>query len=164
FIWSRKLRSNSRFRPSGIWSHLFTTMIIPRPPSCAYPAIVESAARTPSVASSTTRTTSAIRICRRAITTLSFSVISVVLPLRRILALLRIDLVHDECKRTSQTKQHLRQVAIRARDLGAAVDQKNDVIRLLERAPRLPQNLARDVVGILNDDPARVDHLEAAAL
>ena len=37
------------------------------------------------------------------------------------------------------------------------------MIRLLERAPRLPQNLARDVVGILNDNSACVDHLEAAA-
>ena len=64
-------------------SHLLTQMTIARPPSCAYPAMVASSASTPSVASSTTTVTSAMRMWRRAITTLSFSVISLVLPLRR---------------------------------------------------------------------------------
>ena len=59
-------------------------MITLRPLSCAYPPIVASLAVTPSVASITSSATSAASRCRRAITTLSFSAIRCVLPLRRI--------------------------------------------------------------------------------
>ena len=83
---------------------------------------------------------------------------------RQVLALLGIDLVDGEGKRPAELDQHLRQVAIGAGDLGAAIDKENDVVGLLEGAAGLLQDLGGNVIGILDDDSAGVDHLEGAAL
>ena len=83
---------------------------------------------------------------------------------RQILALLRIDLVHGERNRTAQFQQHLGQVAVRAGDLGAAIDQEDDVARIFQRQLGLLQDLAGNVVVVLDDDPAGVDDLEPPPL
>src|SRR5262249_21358606 len=60
--------------------------------------------------------------------------------------------------------QHLRQVPVGAGNLAAAVDQKDNLRGIIQRDLRLPQYLARDVFGVVDDDAAGVDQFEAAAL
>ncbi len=59
--------------------------------------------------------------------------------------------------------QQTGQVAVGAGDLGAAGGQENDMRRLLEHHPRLPKDLRGNVLGVVGDDAAGVDDLEAPA-
>ena len=76
----------------------------------------------------------------------------------------RVDFVHRQADRLAQLAQQLGEVAVGAGDLGAAVDQEDDVNGLVERHPRLLKHLDGDVLGVPGDDAAGVDHLEAAAV
>ena len=57
----------------------------------------------------------------------------------------------------------LRQIAIGAGDLGAAVDQEDDLSRAFERDAGLVQNFAGDQLVVVVDDAAGIDQLEGAA-
>ena len=79
---------------------------------------------------------------------------------RQILPRHRVRFVHRQRHRLAQPRQHLRQVAVRARNLRAPIHQENDLRRGLERHLRLFQNLAGNVFVIVHHDAARVDDLE----
>src|SRR5579871_5314782 len=250
-------------------SHLLTHRIIARPSSCAYPAMVVSSATMPSDASSTSSATLDIRKCLRAITTLNFSAISFVFPLRRmpavstklysmpsaltdsstasrvvpatgetmersvptsafsnvdlptfgrqdgyvdarshfgfgfffdnrkieryvceeivqaevmfgrdgeemfeaqrvkfvgqILAPRAVDFIDRERNRLPEFAEHRGEFAIRAGNLRAAVDQKNDLRRAVEGDSRLLQDLCGNHFGVVLNDSPGVDQLEAAS-
>ena len=76
----------------------------------------------------------------------------------------RVDLVHGERDGLAELAAGLRQVAIGPGDLGAPVDQENDLRGTLEREARLFQDLARDQLLVVRDDAAGVDQLEVPAV
>ena len=75
----------------------------------------------------------------------------------QILALGAVDLIHRQRHRLAQLAEHGGQLAIGAGDLGASVDQKNDVGSVLDRHARLLEDLGGDEIGIVGDDPAGID-------
>src|SRR5437588_13406 len=137
--------------------------------------MVVSSATTPSVASRTSRTTCAIRMFRRAITTLSFSAISWVLPLRRIPAV--STKIYSTPSRTSVSSTASRVVPA----IGETIERSLPVralsrvdlptfgrpiiatlIRGFESYHRVPQDLRRDKRFIIRDDPSGVDNFEVS--
>src|SRR5436190_23659519 len=74
-----------------------------------------------------------------------------------------VDFVYRQGYGLAQAAQHLREVAIGARELAAAVDQKDDLIGSLESEAGLAQNLAGDQFIVIGDDSAGIDQLKSAA-
>ena len=71
--------------------------------------------------------------------------------------------VHDKGNGLADLAQHGREFAVGGGDFAAAIDQEDHLRGLLQRDARLGEDLARDVIGIADDDSARVDQLEPAA-
>ena len=73
-------------------------------------------------------------------------------------------LIDGERNRLAEALEHLGEVAVGARDFGAAVHQEDDMGGAAERHLRLVENLRRDVLLVVDDDTAGVDQLEAPAV
>ena len=88
---------------------------------------------------------------------------SAVKLVRQRLARGAVDLVHGQRDGRAEPAQQLGQFAVGGGDLGAAVDQEDDVRGAVQRYARLPEDLARDQFGRLGQNAAGVDQLEAPA-
>ena len=77
---------------------------------------------------------------------------------------LRIDLVDGERDGLAEALQHLAEVAVGAGDFGAAIHQEDDVLGLFKGVLGLVQDLAGDILLVLHDDTAGVDHFESTAV
>src|SRR4051794_5902591 len=75
-----------------------------------------------------------------------------------------VDLIDGQRDGLAQALQHLRQIAVAARDFGAAVHQKDDMVRGFECVFRLFQDLGGYVLLIMHDDAASVDQFEVPAI
>src|ERR1022692_3296575 len=83
---------------------------------------------------------------------------------RQAVADLRIDLVDGEGDRFTQALEHLGEVAVAAGDFGAPVHQEDDVIGGLQDEFGLAEDLPRNVLLVVHDDAAGIDHFEAPAV
>src|SRR6516164_3030981 len=73
-----------------------------------------------------------------------------------------VDLVDRERQGLTQALEHLRQIAVRPGNLRPPIHQQDDVRGAVERHPRLAQDLAGNILLVVNDDPASVDDFETA--
>ncbi len=71
-----------------------------------------------------------------------------------------VDLVHGERDGASEPAQQLGQFAVAGGDLGAPVDQEDDVGRAVQRHARLPEDLAGDQLVVMGQNAAGIDQLE----
>src|SRR5581483_10048838 len=74
-----------------------------------------------------------------------------------------VDFVDRQRHRFAELAQHARQIAIRRSQLGAPVDQKNNIIGALQGHTRLAQDFAEDENIVAVNDAADVDQLEFSA-
>ena len=75
-----------------------------------------------------------------------------------------IDLVDGERDGLAEALEHLGEIAVAAGDLGAAIDEENDVRRFAQRDVGLAQDLRGDVLLVGDHDAAGIDQLEAATV
>jgi len=68
-----------------------------------------------------------------------------------------VDLVDGHRNRLAEPLQELRKFAVDAREFGAAVDHKDDLVGLFEGGAGLAKDLARDQSLIMRHDAAGVD-------
>ena len=81
---------------------------------------------------------------------------------RQLVAFLGVDLVHRQHHGLAQLLQHLRQIAVRRRDLRPPVNQKHHPGGGVQRKLGLLQNLSRNQVVIVRNDSARINNFEFA--
>src|ERR1035437_1064578 len=77
---------------------------------------------------------------------------------------LRVDLVDRQRDGLTQALEHQGEVAVTAGDLGAPVHQEDDMVGRFQDEFGLAEDLPRDVLLVVHDDAAGIDHLEAAAV